>query len=127
MTIDLDALESLAKAANRCEWGDAMEWSAASGDRTEGQFIAAASPSAILDLCAEVRRLRELQAANVEIKAAMQLGLNRYAFLHRRAELRAHEMGHYWYIKTVDVPTGMPIKEASLSNVIDAITAKANP
>lgn len=44
----------------------------------------------------------------------------RYDFVRSRAELREYNMGHYWYIKTIDVPMGMPMIDATLANVIDA-------
>lgn len=60
--IDLDALEALAKAAMRCEWGHSADRIQTCGDCGEGEFIAAASPDAILSLIAEVRALREDKA-----------------------------------------------------------------
>jgi hypothetical protein len=60
--IDLDQLERLTKGAMRCEWGDAVEWAQVCGDHGEGKYVAACNPAAILELVAEVRRLREDKA-----------------------------------------------------------------
>lgn len=48
----------------------------------------------------------------------------RYDFLRSRAELRNYDMGYYWYIRTIDVPMGMPAIDATLANVIDVARAK---
>lgn len=75
-------------------------------------FIAAANPTTVLSLIAEVKRLRE--------------DAERYDFVRSRAELRACDIGCYWYIKTIDVPMGMPVIDATLANVID-LHRKENP
>jgi hypothetical protein len=54
---------------------------------------------------------------------AMKDHAARYDFLRQRAELRQYDMGYYWYIKTVDVPMGMPAMAATLANVIDCAIA----
>jgi hypothetical protein len=48
----------------------------------------------------------------------------RYDFMRCRAELRQYEMGYYWYIRTIDVPMGMPPMAATLANVIDTARVK---
>jgi hypothetical protein len=48
----------------------------------------------------------------------------RYDFMRSRAELRQYEMGYYWYIRTIDVPMGMPPMAATLANVIDTARVK---
>lgn len=73
--IDIEKLETLAKAATPAWWAN-LAISKSVGPHlipgVDAEHIAAANPAAILELCAEVRRLREIQAANVEIKIALQ-------------------------------------------------------
>lgn len=75
--------------------------------------------------------LIEQQAARIQQQAAriaelekerdaLKVDAARYDFLRCRAELRECSMGLHWYIKTVDVPMGMPMIDATLANVIDA-------
>lgn len=61
-------------------------------------------------------RIAELEKERDALKADAE----RYDFLRCRAELRDYCMGLYWHIKTVDVPMGMPLIDATLANVIDA-------
>lgn len=60
MTIDIDKLEALAKAANEFNpyWSDAGSWAADLGNWTEGEYVAALDPELVLALIAEVRALR---------------------------------------------------------------------
>ncbi|MBB5414085.1 hypothetical protein [Paraburkholderia atlantica] len=111
--VDLDKLEALAKAsADHGENIGEESWYVESEyvcnmlmHPIDAVFAEACTPAVILALIAEVRALRADAA--------------RYDFLRSRAELRQYEMGYYWYIKTVDVPMGMPPMAATLANVID--------
>lgn len=122
--IDLDQLESLAKAYPGGKWEETY----ALADRWQD----------ILTLITELRTLRSrleldprtgidgIEARDVTIRGLEQFRVDaaRYDFLRARAELRQYDMGNYWYIKTVDVPMGMPLQAATLANVIDFYLAK---
>jgi hypothetical protein len=118
--IDIDKLEALAKAATPGEWisytpiGAALNpWEATfvAGpiprymDRSQGfcpadgNYIGAANPQVVLALIAEVRALREIQAANVEIKMALNVEAQRYRwfrdwFLRGGLRMEIDPVGH---------------------------------
>jgi hypothetical protein len=86
--IDIDSLEALAK--------DAAETGMA-GHRIK--FFMSIDPESVLALIAEVRALREIQAANVEIKMALNVEAQRYRwfrdwFLRGGLRMEIDPVGH---------------------------------
>jgi hypothetical protein len=107
--IDIDALEALAKSAlsrgeEDCEslddWLSADEFmSSMLLHPIDARFAEAMTPSAIVALIAEVRALREIQAANVEIKMALNVEAQRYRwfrdwFLRGGLRMEIDPVGH---------------------------------
>lgn len=73
--IDLDKLEQLAKAATPGPWIDFQHRQEDKAESVVAEFISAANPAAIMELIAEIRRLRccgtEVQEKEIERLTAL--------------------------------------------------------
>lgn len=91
-------LREAAEKATRCQWGDAFEWAAVSGDRNEGEFIALAPPAAILTLLDHIAKLEAHRDSLLDktLELAKEIGLLRHDLAATLAKLEADAKRYRW-------------------------------